>query len=105
MFKDELIELQKNANLSNLSKDTLRITVEFKEAIKNCVTNGIGKKDSQVSFTIVGGKIFVKSPLYNNPTCFIEDLSVIEPVFKKEGVSIDVTYCKKPGNGTLTFRW
>ena len=56
MFKDELIELQKNANLSNLSKDTLRIIVEFKEAIKNCVTNGIGKKDSQVSFTIVGGK-------------------------------------------------
>lgn len=104
MFKDELIALQQQQTI-NSGRDVLHIVAEFKEAIKTCVINGIGQKDSKVSFTIVGGKIFCSNPLYNNPTCFIEDLSAVENVFKKEGISMELTYYRAPGNGTLTFRW
>ena len=103
MFKDELIALQKKANPHN---DNLKyIVAEFKEAIKTCVMNGIGQNDSEASFTIVGGKIYCKNPLYNNPTCLIEDIPAIEKVFKEEGISMDLHFYKAPGNGTLTFSW
>lgn len=102
MFKDELLALQKKANPR---KDIAPIVAEFKEAIKTCVKNGVGQNDSKVSFPIVGGKIECKNPLYNEPTCFIEDLSAVEKVFKKEGIDMEWSYDRTHLNGTLTFRW
>lgn len=102
MFKDELIALQKKADPRG---DITHIVVEFKEAIKTCVKNGIGQNDSKVSFDIVGGKIVCKNPLYHEPTCSIEDLSSIEKVFKKEGIDMEWSYDRTHLNGTLTFRW
>ena len=102
MFKDELIALQKKAKPN---KDITYIVAEFKEAIKNGVMNGIGQNDSKVSFTIVGGKIYCKNPLYNNPVCFIEDIPAVEKVFKKEGINMHWTYDRTHLNGTLTFSW
>ena len=103
MFKDELIALQEKAN--PLNDNLQHIVAEFKEAIKTCVMNDIGQNDSKVSFTIVGGKIYCKNPLYSNPVCFIEDIPAIEKVFKKEGISIGLELLRAPGNGTLTFSW
>lgn len=102
MFKDELIALQKKANPR---KDISPIVAEFKEVIKTWVKNGFSQNDNKVSFDIVGGKIECKNPLYNEPTCSIEDLSAVEKVFKKEGVDMDWTYDRTHLNGTLTFRW
>lgn len=102
MFKDELITLQKKANPR---KDISPIVAEFKEAIKTLVKNGVGQNDSKVSFDIVGGKIVCRNPLYYEPTCFIEDLSAVEKVFKKEDIDMDWTYDRTHLNGTLTFRW
>lgn len=102
MFKDELIALQKKANPR---RDITHIVDEFKEAIKTCVKDGIGQNDSEVSFPISGGKIACKNPLYNVPTCSIEDLSAVEKVFKKEGIDMDWSYDRTHLNGTLTFRW
>lgn len=102
MFKDELIALQKKAKPH---KDITHIVAEFKEAIKTCVMNEIGQNDSKVSFTIVGGKIACKNPLYHEPTCSIEDLSAVEKVFKKEGINMHWTYDRTHLNGTLTFSW
>lgn len=102
MFKDELIELQKK---SNPHKDISHIVAEFKEAIKTLVKNGVGQNDSKVSFDIVGGKIVCKNPLYHESTCFIDDLSAVEKVFKKEGIDMDWTYDRTHLNGTLTFSW
>lgn len=102
MFKDELIELQKK---SMPHKDISLIVAELKEAIKTLVKNGVGQNDSKVSFDIVSGKIICKNPLYNDPTCYIEDLSAVEKAFKKEGIDVDWTYDRTHLNGTLTFRW
>lgn len=102
MFKDELLALQKKANPC---KDVTHIVAEFKEAIKSIVKDGFCQNDSKVSFPIVAGKIECKNPLYNEPTCFIEDLSAVEKVFKKEGISMDWSYDRTHLNGTLTFRW
>lgn len=102
MFKDELIALQKKANPL---RDITHIVEEFKEAIKTCVKDGIGQNDSEVSFPIRGGKIACKNPLYNVPTCSIEDLSAVEKVFKKEGISMEWSYDRTHLNGTLTFKW
>ena len=101
MFKDELIALQQKANPR---KDITPIVAEFKEAIKTLVKNGFGK-DNKMTFPIVGGKIECKNPLCNDPTCYIEDLSSVEKVFKKEGIDMDWTYDRTHLNGTLTFRW
>lgn len=101
MFKDELLALQKKANPR---KDIAPIVEEFKEAIRSCVKNGFGK-DNTMSFPITGGKISCKNPLCNEPTCFIEDLSAVEKVFKKEGIDMDWSYDRTHLNGTLTFRW
>ena len=103
MFKDELIELQKKNNSPR--KDISLIVAELKEAIKTLVKNGVGQNDSKVSFDIVGGKIVCKNPLYHEPTCFIDDLSAVEKVFKKEGIDMDWTYDRTHLNGTLTFKW
>jgi hypothetical protein len=81
MFKDELIALQQKANPR---RDITHIVTEFKETIKNCVKDGFCK-DNTMSFPIVSGHIDCKNPLYHEPTCYIEDLSVVEKVFKKEG--------------------
>lgn len=102
MFKDELLALQKKANPR---KDISSIVAEFKEAIKSFVKDGFCQNDNKVSFHIVGGKIDCKNPLYNEPTCYIEDLSSVEKVFKKEGIDMDWTYDRTHLNGTLTFRW
>lgn len=102
MFKDELIALQKKAKPR---RDITHIVEEFKEVIKTCVKDGIGQNDSEVSFPISGGKITCKNPLYNEPTCSIEDLSEVEKVFKKEGIDMDWSYDRTHLNGTLTFRW
>lgn len=101
MFKDELIALQQKANPR---KDITHIIAEFKEAIKTCVKNGFGK-DNTMSFPIVGGHIDCKNPLCNEPTCYIEDLSAVEKIFKKEGIDMDWTYDRSHLNGTLTFKW
>ena len=102
MFKDELVALQEKANPHN---DNLQhIVAEFKEAIKSDVKYGFGK-DNKTSFPIVAGKIECKNPLYNEPTCSIEDLSAVEKIFKKEGIDMDWTYDRTHLNGTLTFRW
>lgn len=101
MFKDELIALQKKANPR---KDISPIVAEFKEAIRSCVKRGFCK-DNKMSFPIVGGKIECKNPLCNEPTCFIEDLSAVEKVFKKEGIDMEWSYDRTHLNGTLTFRW
>ena len=102
MFKDELIELQ---NKNKPRKDILPIVAEIKETIKTCVKNGVGQNDNKVSFDIVGGKIICRNPLYHEPTCFIEDLSAVEKVFKKEGINMEWSYDRTHLNGTLTFRW
>lgn len=102
MFKDELIELQKK---NNPHKDVSHIVTEFKEAIKSFVKDGFCKNDNKVSFPIVGGHIDCKNPLYNEPICYIDDLSAVEKVFKKEGIDMDWTYDRTHLNGTLTFRW
>lgn len=101
MFKDELLALQKKANPR---KDITHIVAEFKETIRSCVKGGFCK-DNKMSFPIVGGKIECKNPLYNEPTCFIEDLSAVEKVFKKEGIDMEWSYDRTHLNGTLTFRW
>ncbi len=101
MFKDELIALQKKAEPS---KDVSHIVEEFKETIRSCVKDGFCK-DNKMSFPIVGGKIECKNPLYNDPTCYLEDLSAVEKIFKKEGIDMDWTYDRTHLNGTLTFRW
>lgn len=101
MFKDELIALQEKAKPN---KDVSHIVVEFKEAIKTCVKYGFDK-DNKMSFPIVAGHIDCKNPLYHEPTCFIEDLSAVEKIFKKEGVDMDWSYDRTHLNGTLTFRW
>ena len=103
MFKDELIALQKKANPRN---DNLQhIVAEFKEIIKNWVKDGFCQNDSKVTFDIVGGKIICKNPLYHEPICYIEDLSTVEKVFKKEGIDLHWTYDRTHLNGTLTFSW
>ena len=103
MFKDELIALQKKANPHN---DNLKyIVAKFKETIKTYVKNGVGQNDSKVTFDIVGGKIICKNPLYHEPICYIEDLSTVEKVFKKEGIDLHWTYDRTHLNGTLTFSW
>ena len=103
MFKDELIALQEKANPRN---NTLQhIVAEFKEEIESWVKNGFCKNANKVVFDIVNGKIVCKNPLYHDPTCYIEDLSAVEKVFKKEGISMDWTYDRTHLNGTLTFRW
>ena len=102
MFKDELIALQEKAKPHRV---IMHIIAEFKEAIKTCVKNDVGQNDSKVSFPIVGGKINCKNPLYNEPTCSIEDLSAVEKVFKKEGINMHWTYDRTHLNGTLTFSW
>ncbi len=102
MFKDELIALQQKAKPH---KDISHIVAEFKEAIKTCLKNGIGQNDSKMSFDIVAGHIDCKNPLDNEPTCYIEDLSAVEKVFKKEGISMDWSYDWTHLNGILTFRW
>lgn len=101
MFKDELIALQQKANTC---KDISPIVAEFKEMIRSCVKDGFCK-DNKMSFSIVGGKIECKNPLYNEPMCFIEDLSAVEKVFKKEGIDMDWSYDRTHFNGTLTFSW
>ena len=103
MFKDELIALQEKANPSN--DNMQHIVAEFKETIKTCVKNGVGQNDSKVTFDIVGGKIICKNPLYHKLTCYIEDLSAVEKVFKKEGINMHWTYDRTHLNGTLTFSW
>lgn len=102
MFKDELIAIQEKARPH---KDITHIVAEFKDAIKTCVKNGMGQNDNKVSFDIVAGKIICRNPLDYDPTCYIEDLSAVEKVFKKEGISMDWTYDRTHLNGTLTFRW
>ena len=103
MFKDELIALQKKANPRN---DNLQhIVAEFKETIKNLVKDGFCRNENKVSFDIIGGKIICKNPLCNEPTCYIEDLSAVEKVFKKEGINMHWTYDRTHLNGTLTFSW
>lgn len=102
MFKDELIALQKKANPR---KDISPIVAEFKKAIKSFVKDGFCKNDNKVSFPIVDGHIDCKNPLYNEPTCYIEDLSAIEKVFKKDGIDMEWSYDRTHLNGTLTFRW
>ena len=101
MFKDELIALQKKANLC---EDISHIVAEFKEAIKRDVKYSFCK-DNKTSFPIVVGHIYCKNPLYHEPICYIEDLSAVEKVFKKEGIDMDWTYDRTHLNGTLTFRW
>ena len=102
MFKDELIELQKK---NNPPKDVSHIVMEFKEAIKSFVKDGFCKNGNKVSFDIVNGHIDCKNPLYHEPTCFIEDLSAVEKVFKKDGIDMNWTYDRTHLNGTLTFSW
>lgn len=103
MFKDELIALQKKANPRN---DNLQhIVAEFKEIIKNWVKDGFCRNENKVSFDIVNGKIIYKNPLCNEPTCYIEDFSAVEKVFKKEGINMHWTYDRTHLNGTLTFSW
>lgn len=102
MFKDELIAIQEKARPH---KDITHIVTEFKEAIKTCVKNGVGQNDNKVSFDIVCGKIICRNPLDYEPTCFIEDLSAVEKIFKKEGIDMDWTYDRTHLNGTLSFRW
>lgn len=102
MFKDELIALQKKVNPH---KDTTYIVEEFKKAIKTCVKNGIGQNDNIVSFDIVGGKIICRNPLEHDPTCFIEDLSAVEKVFEKEGISMNWSYDRTNLNGKVAFMW
>lgn len=102
MFKDELIALQEKANPR---KDVSYIVAEFKEAIKSFVKYGFCKNDNKVTFDIVAGKIECKNPLYHEPTCFIEDLSAVEKIFKKEGIDMDWSYDRTHLNGTLTFKW
>jgi len=101
MFKDELLALQQKANPR---RDITHIVAEFKETIRSCVKDGFCK-DNKMSFPIAGGKISCKNPLYNEPTCFIEDLSAVEKAFKKEGIDMDWSYDKTHLNGTLTFSW
>lgn len=102
MFKDELIALQKK---DNPRKDVSHIVAEFKETIERIVKYGFCRNESKVSFPIVAGHIDCKNPLYNDPTCYIEDLSAVEKVFKKEGISMDWTYDRTHLNGNLTFSW
>lgn len=103
MFKDKLIALQEKANPRN---DKLQqIVAEFKETIENIVKNGFCKNDNKVSFPIVCGHIDCKNPLYHEPTCYIEDLSAVEKVFKKEGIDMEWSYDRTHLNGTLTFSW
>lgn len=102
MFKDELIELQKK---STPRKDISLIVAEFKEAIKTHVKSGFCKNGNKVFFPIVGGHIDCKNPLYHEPTCYIEDLSAVEKVFKKEGIDMEWSYDRTHLNGTLTFSW
>lgn len=101
MFKDELLALQAKANPR---KDISRIVAEFEETIRSCVKDGFCK-DNKMSFPIAGGKIECKNPLYNEPTCYLEDLSAVEKAFKKEGIDMDWSYDRTHLNGTLTFRW
>lgn len=82
MFKDELIALQQKAKPH---RDISPIVAEFKKIIRSCVKNGFCK-DNKMSFDIVSGKIVCKNPLYHKPTCYIEDLSAVEKIFKKEGI-------------------
>ena len=102
MFKDELISLQKKANPRN---DTLQhIVAEFKETIRIWVKNGFCRNENKVSLPIACGRIDCKNPLYHEPTCYVEDLSAVEKIFKEEGISMDWTYDRHL-NGTLTFSW
>ena len=102
MFKDELLAIQQKAKPH---RDITHIVAEFKEAIKSFVKDGFCQNDNKVSFPIVGGKIDCKNPLYNEPTCFLEDLSAVEKVFKKEDIDMEWSYDRTHLNGTLTFRW
>ena len=101
MFKGELLAIQPKANPR---KDISPIVAEFKETIRSCVKDGFCK-DNTMSFPIVGGHIDCKNPLYHEPTCYIEDLSAVEKVFKKEGIDMDWSYDRTHLNGILTFRW